>query len=378
MSIGLMDGDMSKYTYVPFNLDIMKLSTYYKKKREIVSLSPSFLPDKYTNFIYRKDYVDGSFPPKLLDYNNVIYGGAAFSNGTYHPMTEDIERCIPDKQIYQKFENEFCTNKIYTTLFNHMLNAAHLRLSLDGRTIWADFERAAAIQPRTNIIFLHDKDLTHIEGSEEVIRFLLNTNKKKERYLATKFPLIMDKDEVLCKWFYWAPARMFFPVHYHGLIEDETLYQITSTVKGKSVCNQLQYFVTSGCSSEQDFVENRLPHLYQQVSYLHTQRTKILLKYDEDFFSDKRWNRVLDLMNFYLHSLNQVKKIYYEDVVDDDSIVNFIKHLKDESSVYNKSFFKLEEIRDLFMMVREKSPELFDKFYNTHRVIYKGGKFVYE
>ena len=70
MSIGLFDLDMEKYCPVPFNLELMKLSSYYKKKREIVSLSPAFCPAMYTQFIVRKDYYDGSFPKELLSEDN--------------------------------------------------------------------------------------------------------------------------------------------------------------------------------------------------------------------------------------------------------------------------------------------------------------------
>jgi hypothetical protein len=80
MSIGIMDADMAEYTLVPFNLEAMKLSAYYKKKGEIVILSPSFTPDRHTKFIYRKDYDDGEYPINLFAENNVEYGGLAFSN----------------------------------------------------------------------------------------------------------------------------------------------------------------------------------------------------------------------------------------------------------------------------------------------------------
>ena len=49
MSVGIMDADLAAYSLVPFNLEVMKLSAYYKKKGEIVILSPSFTPDKNTN-----------------------------------------------------------------------------------------------------------------------------------------------------------------------------------------------------------------------------------------------------------------------------------------------------------------------------------------
>ena len=60
-TIGLYDADMAKYTHVLFNLDLMKLSTYYKNQRHLVQLIPEIDLDKYSKIIYRKDYYDGTF-----------------------------------------------------------------------------------------------------------------------------------------------------------------------------------------------------------------------------------------------------------------------------------------------------------------------------
>ena len=59
MSIGLYDIDSATYTHVVFNLELMKLSTYYKRKKEVVVLAPVFEPERYSTFIVRKDYNDG-------------------------------------------------------------------------------------------------------------------------------------------------------------------------------------------------------------------------------------------------------------------------------------------------------------------------------
>ena len=46
MSIGLYDDDFMRYAPVCFNLDLMKLSTYYKRKKEVVVLSPTLEPER--------------------------------------------------------------------------------------------------------------------------------------------------------------------------------------------------------------------------------------------------------------------------------------------------------------------------------------------
>ena len=78
------------------NLELMKASSYYKKKMEIVNLSPSFSPNMYNKFIYRKDYYEGIFPSEIFKNNNIEYGGLAFNQENYISLSEDIEKQKPD------------------------------------------------------------------------------------------------------------------------------------------------------------------------------------------------------------------------------------------------------------------------------------------
>ena len=47
MSVGIMDDDIVRYTIVPFNLEVMKISSYYKSKNELVVFAPEFVPDRH-------------------------------------------------------------------------------------------------------------------------------------------------------------------------------------------------------------------------------------------------------------------------------------------------------------------------------------------
>ena len=117
MSIGLYDADMSVYTHVPFNLELMKLAAYYARKREIVALSPVFNPESYTRFIYRKDYYDGEFDTRLRQFDNIEYGGYAFSSNNYVSLPLEIEKQIPNAAIYSKYKDKFSTLKKYENFF---------------------------------------------------------------------------------------------------------------------------------------------------------------------------------------------------------------------------------------------------------------------
>ena len=143
MSIGLYDVDMSTYTLVPFNLELMKLSAYYKKKREVVILSPSFTPERHQKFFLRKDYDDGQFIPGLEKVQNLEYGGYAFTNGIYAPLPPEIEVMRADTSLYENMEKTIISAKGRDTrkIFRNMMEAEHCRISLDGKTIWEDYPK---------------------------------------------------------------------------------------------------------------------------------------------------------------------------------------------------------------------------------------------
>ena len=104
MSYGLYDADWQYYKRVPFfNLELMKLSTYYKRRHEIVSLMPTFEPNKYSNVIVRQDYYNSY---GYASYDNVTYGGRAFDGENYKPLPLDIEVMKPDIQLYEKIKDK--------------------------------------------------------------------------------------------------------------------------------------------------------------------------------------------------------------------------------------------------------------------------------
>jgi len=80
----------------------------------------------------------------------------------------------------------------------------------------------------------------------------------------------------------------------------------------------------------------------------------IVLKYEEDFFKDKRWERILDFFNFYMRARKTKgrKKTLYKFTKD---LFLLKRHAKYE--------FEVEEIRELFQFVREKNYEVFKMFY---------------
>ena len=170
MSIGLYDVDFFKYHQVMLNLEIMKMATYFKNRREITVLSPTFSPERYAKFYLRKDYYDGTFPAGLNKYQNLEYGGFAFTGNLYVPMNEEIEVCAPDLHVYDKYKDLLFENvKNHKTVYTSLTNNIHLRISLDEKTIWEPFEKQIPRGSKANIIYFHDRDLGSIENSYETV-----------------------------------------------------------------------------------------------------------------------------------------------------------------------------------------------------------------
>ena len=101
MSIGLYDQDMATYTLVPFNLELMKLSAYYKKKREVVVLSPYFTPERHQKFHLRKDFDDGNFIMGIEKIPNLEYGGYALQM-VYMLRYPKKQKCCTPILLYMK------------------------------------------------------------------------------------------------------------------------------------------------------------------------------------------------------------------------------------------------------------------------------------
>lgn len=104
MYIGLVDDDLREDYRYP-NLEIMKLSSYYKKNKDIVELVRDYRQyERYSKIILRKNLISNNLPTLFLSRvrGKCEYGGYAFTNGIYVPMDDEIEKSLPDATIYDK------------------------------------------------------------------------------------------------------------------------------------------------------------------------------------------------------------------------------------------------------------------------------------
>lgn len=366
MSVGIMDADLSKYILVPFNLECMKLSAYYKRKNQLVVFSPSFTPERHAKFIYRKDYEDGDYPPRLLQEKNVDYGGLAFSNNQYKPLPIEIEQMKPDASLYQKMAEFIKGNQYRDKIWQNMLTAEHARLSLDGKTIWPDYGRQFYNLKMARNLMLHDYDLGAIEGGFEEVKAIMSRARKDgwATRLGMKFPVQINDGQTLLNWSSLLTNSTFYSIKYNGVIDNDAFNDWVGICRERAVFSSLDYYVTASSYDENYFIKVLLPRIFRQVIISRSYRVFFTLNYDEDYFSDKRWCNVLQLFNYYHNSYSSVGTDKYLKKLPNDTLFDFAAATSDAPpKYYQGKYFTQSQIRQIFAFVRENHYELFKDFY---------------
>lgn len=370
MSIGLYDFDFMAYTHIPPNLDLMKIAAYYKKHKKIVVLLPELDLHRHEKIYVVKDYDDGIFDKKILA-PNVEYRGHAFSKEKYVPLPLDIELTRPDKNLYQKIRRMAGEKRADQKFFDVIRRAEHLRLSLDGKTIWKDYRRAHNVTYSTRTIIFHDYNLNQIEDAYYVVKDIYDIINQKGVFggIGTKFPIQVSTEEEFKKWTSFRTTQHLFSIQYNTLFDNEFLNEI---LQNKNLKEKIIYDVTAFSSDEDDFVNNYLTKIFEQALLSRTFRRPFLLIYRNDFFTDKRWERVIEMINYYTHSFGKVEE------GDSKYVYSLYKHITIKRIAFPniKRQFSIEELRDLFQLVREKNYETFKMFYESSRVKVQGGKIV--
>lgn len=369
MSVGIMDADMATYTLVPFNLEVMKLSAYYKKKGEIVILSPSFTPERNTKFIYRKDYNDGDFPLNLTTSPNVEYGGLAFSNNIYQPLPREIEIMRPDTEIYARMESVIkgTTSANRNKIYQNMMTAEHCRLSLDGKTIWSEYPRQFKFLAAARNLMIHDYDLGAINGSFEEVKKILAAARTDgwATKVGMKFPVQMYDGQSLLNWATLNSNSVFYSARYNGVMDDEVFLEWVQRCHQRAVYTQMEYHITSSRYEANEFVEHLLPKIFRQVIISRSYRVFFSLIYDEGFFPDKRWEDVIKLFNYYHNSYANEPIARYYTMISNDTLYNFAAGSQKVPKSYYGDVLNKNQIREIFAFVRENHYPLFKEFYET-------------
>lgn len=357
MSVGLYDADMATYIHTAPNLELMKYAAYYKQNGEIAFLSPQFKPSLFSKFIYRKDYDDGNFP-SILKNPNLVCGGLSYSNNIYKPLPLEIEKSIPDTSIYNKMTMQFGDSKENFHAFKTCLNTQHLRLSLDGENIWEDFEKQIDLAKKKSYFF-HDYDLNKIKDSHIIIKDLIKGVKDPAfGRISTKFPIQVYNEEDMEKWIYFPTSFKFFNLNYYGLMSTDYFKHFIKVFN-----KPIQYIVTYGFKDQQDFVDNGIEKMYDQYIIACTNRKKILLIYDDNFFTDKVWEDFFLLLKLFNSRLcNSPKKVFLE-TRHVNNLYRFVKNFKPEHKYEHN--LNPDKVRRVFGHIRVANYNLFKKLYES-------------
>lgn len=356
MSIGLFDADLAAYGAVPFNLELMKLSTYYKQRREIVLLSTSLLPGRHQRTFVRKDYDNGKFPTYDKKYD-VITGGLAYSGNKYVPLPQSVEDCIPDTYLYQAAAERFFGEE-EQKIFRAMTKAEHGRLSLDGKTIWKYYKRQFKDPTKTRLIYLHDPNLGEISGAASEVLNLVRSGYKVCQF-GNKFPIRVTNEEELLTWLAARPHSLYSDIEFLGEFSNEGFLEFCRSPASKEVKSKLKYRIAASSSSENDFLNRRLPRILEEVIILRRLGLKILLKYEDKFSIDLTWASVITLLNMFINApLNQFTEEGINSL-DYDTLFRFV------SSFPNTQLGKKNQefARAVFKFVKDNNYPLFQKFY---------------
>lgn len=371
MIIGLWDADFTTFRQPIFNLELMKLASYYKQQNHIVTLSPKLEPDRFTKFIVRKDWDDGKYPKEFFR-ENVTYGGRAFAE-QYIPLDKEIELSRPDTHIYDTFARVYSFNLYKMPEFGIMQHALHSRASYDGKTLSDSFLNSLNwIYSRNKSFIFHDYDLGKTECGLKAAHMVTEQKTSKiPIYIGAKFPISIYNDDQMYQWLQLKTLKSFFTLELHYIMSDDTFRVFLQ--KSFNKCDNIECIVTSSCSDENDFMINKLPIFYKQALISSNRGKRFLLKYDSEFFKDKRYERVIDFINFFNHG-HAVTYLDSRKNTKEITLYQYVKNWQTRWENYCKDqrlIFTFEEIREIFTFVREKNYEVFKMFYE-----YTGDDFV--
>ena len=225
-------------------------------------------------------------------------------------------------------------------------------------------------------MFFHDYNLNSIENCDIIIKELISKRQRAPLYdsvVAAKFPIVVNNEIDLLKWGRMKPSIDFYPIRYEGIANDEALYEFRERVTGSCILNQFEYNITGGGLTEEEVIK-AMPKIYTQVLFFKYARERIKITYDSNFFTDSRWEDIIELINRFCRVFLYDDQLFFSHIKS-STMYTYAQQMQYHSQTHERPY-TIEEMREMFMFVKENNPELFDMFYNLEIVIFKGGKFI--
>lgn len=359
MSYGLYDADLTYYPIPFYNLELMKLSSYYKHKREIVGLAPDFSPSRYSHFIIRQDFYNSN--PLSFNHKNIEYGGRAFDGKKYKPLPLEIELMKPDIQLYANAP--FPKRKRLTSPISTMKRAEHIRLSLDGKTIWKNYESQLRRGSGIYGIIFHDYNLNDIDGAADFIKENISEWIKSQtgRRIGAKFPIQVNNKIDLLKWLDIAPMGSYYSLQHNGLIDESYMPELVEARKKSGALKQTSVNITKSFTYD-ELINGGIQRILHNIINLRTCRLTFPLIYNESFFIDDNWKMVMRLINRYNQHLVSSGSNYFKYTEPYETLYSYAKAAIKQYQI-NEPLLAKESIQSIFQFVRENDYSLFKDFY---------------
>jgi hypothetical protein len=194
MKIGIIDNDLitGKGQRFP-NLALMKLSAYHKLIGDNVSLisfdsiNPNNLfSEEYDKIFISKVFSSNSTPDFINLIPNLIKGGSGFFYDLSPKLSNDIEHCMPDYQLYNpKIINKYCPvnkQKYFTDFSIGFMTRGCIRrcpycINKNEKKVYKHSELIEFVDNSRPFIMLLDDNITAYIKFENIFEQLNNFNK---------------------------------------------------------------------------------------------------------------------------------------------------------------------------------------------------------
>lgn len=358
MILGLLDWSLIRWKQpTVFSLDLMKLAHYHKKdQKDIVKMLFEYEREQTEQIIISKDYEDWDYPELIMQDPRVEYVGLAISEGKYVSLGDDIENRPADTSIYEDMFKYYRRTTEARTLFKNMLNATHMRISLDGETVNPYWR--TQLQPKTGRVrhvILHDKNIVTVKGAEGIPEELNSYYGHNKVRLGFKFPIQIHNDEELRVWGQLTKSTGISNIALMDMVSDAALDEVSLFKQ------QFTYEIAPPRWDVAKIIRD-LPNIFLQGMYLSKWGTPLQLRFSEELELEEHWRQFELLFNQYMRSATA----YRNSLVF--SLFVFTKYIY--------LGLQREEKIELFQTLREEAPELFELAYHLEYVSFDGHKFT--
>lgn len=354
--IGLLDWDLTRWKQsTVFSLELMKRAHYFREQKDIIEMLYEFRPEMVDVVYINKDYEDYLYPKLIMENEKTRFGGLAISDGNYIPLPNEIEYRRADTSIYQYMMKYYRRTNDAKRIFENMLNAYHVRISMDG--VQVDPNWVSQLGPRTGRVqhlIIHDKDVTKIEGAEKVVLELKKRYTPSKIRMGFKFPVKVSTDDRALIWGELPKSTGLSNLYLTHLMEDSTIEKLSLQKQ------QVTYGIERKNWTIEEFFDG-LPHILVHGLYLSQWGTTLQVRFDPSLVGEK-WVVLEELLNHYFKAATHYRR-----------------ELTFSLFTYTKYIFlglQRDEKIQLFKELQVVSPTFFHYAYNVEVIKYEHPNFV--